>query len=67
VTYHRQLRGKSAVRSRLDDIDGIGPKRRRALLQKFGSIQAIRAASVEELAAVPGMTKRAAQVLKDTL
>lgn len=67
VTYHRQLRGKSAVRSSLDDVDGIGPKRRRALLAKFGSINAIRKASVEELAAVPGMTKRAAQVLKDTL
>ncbi|MBN1992797.1 MAG: excinuclease ABC subunit UvrC [Anaerolineae bacterium] len=67
VTYHRQLRGKSAVRSSLDDIDGIGPKRRRALLQKFGSIRAIREASVEELAAVPGMTKKSAQVLKDTL
>jgi excinuclease ABC subunit C len=67
VTYHRQLRGKSAVRSSLDDIEGIGPKRRRALLQKFGSIEAIRQASVEELAAVPGMTRKAAQVLKDTL
>jgi excinuclease ABC subunit C len=67
VTYHRQLRGKSAVHSSLDDIDGIGPKRRRALLAKFGSINAIRSASIEELAAVPGMSKRAAQVLKDTL
>ncbi|MBN1220868.1 MAG: excinuclease ABC subunit UvrC [Anaerolineae bacterium] len=67
VTYHRTLRGKSAVHSGLDDVEGIGPKRRRALLQKFGSIQAIREASVEELAAIPGMTRRAAQVLKDTL
>jgi excinuclease ABC subunit C len=67
VTYHRKLRGKSAVRSSLDDIEGIGPKRRRALLQKFGSVEAIRQASVEELATVSGMTKKAAQVLKDTL
>jgi excinuclease ABC subunit C len=67
VTYHRKLRGKGAVRSSLDDVEGIGPKRRRALLQKFGSVKAIRQASVEELAAVPGMTRRAAQVLKDTL
>jgi excinuclease ABC subunit C len=66
VTYHRKLRGKGAVRSSLDDVEGIGPKRRRALLQKFGSVKAIRQASVEELAAVPGMTRRAAQVLKDT-
>ena len=67
ITYHRQLRGKTAVRSSLDDIEGIGPKRRRALLQKFGSIEAIRQASVDELAAVPGMNKRAAQMIKDML
>ena len=67
VTYHRQLRGKTAVRSSLDDIEGIGPKRRRALLQKFGSIEAIRQASIDELAAVPGMNKRAAQMIKDML
>jgi excinuclease ABC subunit C len=67
VTYHRQLRGKTAIRSSLDDIEGIGPKRRRALLQKFGSIEAIRQASVDELASVPGMNKRAAQMIKDML
>ncbi len=67
VTYHRKLRGKGAVRSRLDEIEGIGPKRRRALLQKFGSIEAIRQASVEELAAVPGMNKTVAEQLKEQL
>jgi excinuclease ABC subunit C len=67
VTYHRKLRGQSAVRSRLDDIEGIGSKRRRALLQKFGSIEAIRGASIEELAAVPGMNKRVAEELKAQL
>jgi excinuclease ABC subunit C len=67
VTYHRKLRGKSAVHSRLDDIEGIGPKRRKALMQKFGSVEAIRQATIDELAAVPGMTKRAAEALKEQL
>ncbi len=67
VTYHRQLRGKSAVRSSLDDIEGIGPKRRQALLKTFGSIKAIRQATLEELAAVPGMNKKVAARLKDQL
>jgi excinuclease ABC subunit C len=67
VTYHRNLRGKSAIRSSLDEIDGVGPKRRRALLKKFGSIEAIRAATVEELAATPGMNRSMAQALKDQL
>ncbi len=67
VTYHRNLRGKSAVKSSLDDVEGIGPKRRRALLAKFGSLEAIRQASLEELAAVPGMNRRAAEELKAQL
>ncbi|MER3421018.1 MAG: excinuclease ABC subunit C, partial [Chloroflexota bacterium] len=46
ITFHRQVRGKSAVQSRLDDIPGIGPARKRALLRKFGSIKAIREAPV---------------------
>ena len=52
VTYHHQRHGKSTVRSTLDDIPGIGPKRREALRKRFGSLKAIRAASREELAAV---------------
>lgn len=67
VSYHRNLRGKSAVRSSLDDVDGIGPKRRRALLAKFGSLDAIRQASLEDLAAVPGMNKKAAEAVKENL
>lgn len=67
VTYHRQLRGKSAVHSTLDEIEGIGPKRRQALLRKFGSLEAIRQASLEELASVPGMTRAAAENLKEVL
>ena len=67
MTYHRQLRGKSAIRSSLDEVEGIGPKRRQALLKRFGSIEAIRQASLEELAAVPGMNRRAAEELKEQL
>jgi excinuclease ABC subunit C len=67
LTYHRQLRGKSAVHSGLDEIEGIGPKRRRALLKKFGSLEAIREASIEDLISVPGMTRTAAEKLKETL
>lgn len=67
VTYHRNLRGKSAVRSGLDEIEGIGPKRRRALLQKFGSLDAIRQATIDDIAAVPGMNRKMAEKLKDEL
>ncbi len=64
ITYHRRLRRKQTVGSLLDDVPGIGPKRRSALLKHFGSIEAIRAASVEELAAVPAMTRKAAELVK---
>ena len=52
ITYHHQKHGKSTLRSSLDDIPGIGPKRREALRKRFGTIRAIREASVEELSAV---------------
>ena len=65
--YHRSLRTKSALSSTLEEIPGIGPKRRRALLKAFGSLDGIRAASVEELASVPGMTKKSAEELKGLL
>jgi excinuclease ABC subunit C len=67
VTYHRQVRGRQTVISQLDDVPDIGPRRRSALLKHFGSLESIRAASVEELAAVPGMTRRAAEQLKQSL
>src|SRR5205814_817022 len=51
ITFHRQVRGKTAITSRLDDIPGVGPARKKALLRKFGSVKAIREATVEELAA----------------
>ena len=59
--FHRQLRGRAAVRSLLDDVPGIGSKRRQALLRAFPSLDAIRAAGVEQLAHVPGMNRSAAE------
>jgi excinuclease ABC subunit C len=67
ITYHRQSRGKGALKSSLDEIPGVGPRRKKALLQRFGSVDAIRAASEEEIGAVPGMTKRTAAALKERL
>lgn len=65
--FHRTLRSKAAFKSTLDDIAGIGPRRKKELLKRFGSLDGIRKASIEELAAVPGMTKRAAEELKSML
>jgi excinuclease ABC subunit C len=67
ITYHRKVRTRQTIISQLDGIPGIGPKRRSALLKHFGSIEAIRAASEEELAAVPSMTRKAAEQLKGSL
>jgi len=67
VAHHRSIRRKTGLASQLDAVPGIGPRRRAALLKKFGSLEAIRAASVEELAAVPGMTQKVAQAVKDFL
>lgn len=67
ITAHRARRSKASVASELDAIPGIGPARRRALLKHFGSLEAIRQASLEELAAVPGMTRAAAQAVREGL
>jgi excinuclease ABC subunit C len=67
ITYHRASRGRGALRSSLDEIPGVGPKRKRALLKQFGSVDAIRKASVADLAAVPGMTSSTAATLKERL
>ena len=55
IEYHRSLRSKEQVHSVLDDIEGIGPSRRKALMRQFQSLEAIREADVETLAAVPSM------------
>ncbi|HJA99742.1 MAG TPA: excinuclease ABC subunit UvrC [Candidatus Mediterraneibacter merdavium] len=61
IEYHRQLRGKGQVHSILDDIEGIGPARRKALMRHYLSLDAIREASVEELAKIPSMNEKAAE------
>lgn len=61
ITYHRSLRGKRNLVSILDHIEGIGPKRRKALWSAFKNLDSMKAATVDELSAVPGMTKQAAE------
>jgi excinuclease ABC subunit C len=60
ITFHRSLRDKKTTYSTLDGIKGIGPKRKRALLQRFGSVKRIKEATLEELLTVEGMTEKAA-------
>ena len=60
ITYHRRLRGKRNLESVLDHIEGIGPKRRKALYKHFGNLDAMRVAGLEELESVEGMNKKAA-------
>lgn len=55
IEYHRELRGKSMTASVLDTIPGVGPTRKKALIKQFGSVKRLRAASAEEIAAVPGI------------
>ncbi|KMO87124.1 excinuclease ABC subunit C [Megasphaera cerevisiae DSM 20462] len=61
ITYHRSLRGKRSLVSILDHVEGIGPKRRKALWQSFKTLEDMKGATVEELAAVPGMSRQAAE------
>ena len=65
ITFHRKLRGKRNLVSVLDHVEGIGPKRRQALWKAFKTLDAMKAASVEELASVDGMNSTAAQALYD--
>jgi excinuclease ABC subunit C len=67
ITYHRDLRRKSAVRSAFDDLPGVGPRRRQALLRVFGSVKRVRDAPVEQIAAVPGIGPSLAARIKTTL
>ena len=63
ITYHRSLRGKAQTHSALEDIPGIGPARRRALLQYFGSVKRMKEADIDALLAVQGMTRPAAEAV----
>mgnify|MGYP002869007089 CR=1 FL=1 len=63
IIHHRTLRGKAFIHSRLEEIPGVGPARRRELLKAFGSLKAIREADAEALAAVKGMNRTAAEAV----
>ncbi len=63
ITYHRKLRSQASLRSSLEDIPGVGPARRKALLKYFGSLKRIRAASLEELEQMPRMSAGLAETI----
>ncbi|MFQ6001814.1 MAG: helix-hairpin-helix domain-containing protein, partial [Anaerolineae bacterium] len=65
--YHQKLRRRRSLATLLEEIPGIGPKRRRALLKQFGSLEAIRQANLQELAAVEGVNEVVAQRVRDFL
>jgi excinuclease ABC subunit C len=65
ITYHRGLRAKRTMQSALDAVPGVGPKRKRALLRKFGTVKAIREAPVDEIAATVGFTSSLAEKVKE--
>jgi len=65
--YHKRLRHKESIASALDDIPGIGPKRKKAFLKKFGSVRGIKEASIDQLAAVEGITGKLAAKVKEYL
>ncbi|MBO8127244.1 MAG: excinuclease ABC subunit UvrC [Firmicutes bacterium] len=67
VSYHRKLRGKRTLRSVLDDIPGIGPKRKKALLDAFGSVKNLRKCGVDELMRVEGITRELAESILEHL
>jgi excinuclease ABC subunit C len=67
ITYHREVRGKRALTSVFDEVPGIGPARKKALLKRFGSVRRIREASLEDVAATPGVGRVAAERLKQHL
>ena len=67
ITYHRKVREKAGMRSALDSVPGIGPKRKQALLRKFGSVKGIREASLDDIAATVGFTRRLAEKVKEYL
>ena len=65
VTFHRERRSKKSVQSTLDLVPGVGPKRKKMLIRRFGSVKGIREASLEDVAAVPGLTMSVARAIKD--
>ncbi|CAN5133741.1 excinuclease ABC subunit UvrC [soil metagenome] len=67
ITYHRSLRGKEMVQSAFDDIPGVGPARRRALMMHFGTMRAVKEATIADLAAVDGISDGLARTIHDAL
>ncbi len=67
ITYHRKLRAKQQTKSVLDDVPGIGPARKRALLRVFGSTRQMKSATVDEIAAVPGISRALAEKIHEGL
>jgi excinuclease ABC subunit C len=67
ITFHRELRRKARLRSGLEEIPGVGPTRRKALLKHFGSLKRLRSATVDELAEAPGVGPAAARTIHDAL
>jgi excinuclease ABC subunit C len=67
VTYHRQKRAKRQLASPLDEIPGVGPARKRALLKRFGSLAKLARADADEIAATPGVGPELARAVHDTL
>ncbi|MDE3102183.1 MAG: excinuclease ABC subunit UvrC [Chloroflexota bacterium] len=67
VTYHQKLRSRRAVRSVLDEVEGVGPARKRALLRRFGSVKGLREASAQELASVGGVGASLAERIKQAI
>lgn len=67
ITFHRELRDKAMIVSILDEVEGIGPRRKKDIMKHFGSMKRLREASVEEIAAVKGVSEDVARALYDTL
>jgi excinuclease ABC subunit C len=67
VSFHRKKREKTAIRSALDEVKGIGPTRKKALIAHFGSVKRIREASEDQIASVPGITLSMARHIKTSL
>ena len=67
ITFHRELRDKAMTVSILDEVEGIGPRRKKDIMKHFGSMKRLREASVDEIAAVKGVSEDVARALYDTL
>ena len=67
ITYHRKIRGKQFGRSTLEDVEGIGKKSAQMLLKKFGSLERLKNATIEEIAEISGFSEKKARKLKEIL